>query len=246
MNPSGNSYFPTTHWTLVQTIGSGDAEASEKALGELCRRYWYPVYAFLRRSGRSEEDAEDLTQAFFEKLISENILEEMEPEGGSGKMRSFLLAVLKHMLVDESRYRRADKRGGGIPDFSLDHVEAEKRYRIEPVDTDDPEKVYLRAWALNLVETTRKKLREVFAKKGRAALFEELDPYLLSEEDAAPYATLAERLDSTEGAVRLLVHRTRAKFRAELEKEVANTLADASELEEEMDWLKKTLRQAAH
>ncbi len=246
MNPSGNSHFPTTHWTLVQTIGSADREESEQALGELCRRYWYPVYAFLRRSGRSEEDAEDLTQAFFEKLISENTLEEMEPDGRSGKLRSFLLAVLKHMLVDEHRFRKAGKRGGGVPDFSLDQVEAEQRYRYEPVDTDDPEKVYLRAWALNLVETTRAKLREVFASKDRSALFEILDPYLLSEDETPPYADLAERLDSTEGAVRLLVHRTRGKFRAELEREVANTVADPSEIEEEMDWLKNTLRPASH
>lgn len=245
MNPSGNSHFPTTHWTLVQTIGSGDRDQSEQALGELCRRYWYPIYAFLRRSGRSEEDAEDLTQAFFEKLISEETLQEMEPDGENGKLRSFLLAVLKHMLVDEHRYRKAGKRGGGFLDFSLDQMEAEQRYRYEPVDTDDPEKLYLRAWALNLVETTRMKLREIFAKKDRTALFEILDPFLLSTDDTPPYADLAEQLDSTEGAVRLLVHRTRGKFRAELERQVANTVADASDVEAEMDWLKATLRQGA-
>lgn len=236
-----HSHFPTTHWTLVQSIRHGDVTESHQALGELCQRYWYPVYAFLRRSGRSEEDAEDLTQAFFTKLISEDTLQAMEPDAGHGKLRSFLLAVLTRMLVDEKRHRTAEKRGGGIPNFSLDQLEAEKRYRYEPVDVEDPEKLFWRAWANNLVATTRDRMKAVFEKQNREALFEMLEPHLISEEGSLPYVEMANRLDSTEGAVRLLVHRTRKRFRTELEKEVANTIADSSELENEMDWLKNTL-----
>lgn len=239
MKPSDNPQFPTTHWTLVQTIRTGDSDAVAHALGEICQGYWYPVYAYLRRSGRNEQDAEDLTQAFFVKLISEETLKEAEAE--RGRLRTFLLAVLNRMLVDDTRHRNAAKRGGGTPDFSLDHMNAEERYRNEPADTDDPEKIYLRAWANQVLENARNKVRTAFSEEGREGLYQKIEPFLTTDEDTPPYGELAEELNSTEGAVRLLVHRTRKKFRTQLEKDVAHTVVDTNDVKKELDWLRSAL-----
>ncbi|MEM9018754.1 MAG: ECF-type sigma factor [Verrucomicrobiota bacterium] len=242
MKSRENPEFPTTHWTLVQTIRTGDSEEVAEALDEVCQNYWYPVYAFLRRSGKGEQDAEDLTQAFFAKLISEETLQHAEQE--RGKLRTFLLAVLNRMLVDDTRHRMAEKRGGGQPVFSLDHLDAEERYRNEPTDSDDPEKIYLRAWANQVIDASRNKLKSAFEKEGRESLYQKIEPFLTTDEDTPPYAKLANELNSSEGAVRLLVHRTRKKFRAQLEKDVAKTVIDAKDVDEELDWLKSALASA--
>lgn len=239
MKSSDSPQFPTTHWTLVQTIRTGDSDEVEHALNQICHGYWYPVYAYLRRSGRNEQDAEDLTQAFFAKLISEETLKEAEEE--RGRLRTFLLAVLNRMLVDEIRYRTAAKRGGGVPDFSLDHLEAEERYRNEPADTDDPEKIYLRAWANQVLENARGKVLTAFSEEGREDLYRKIEPFLTTDDDTPPYQELAEELNSTEGAVRLLVHRTRKKFRTQLEKDVAKTVVDSNDVKNELEWLRSAI-----
>lgn len=236
---SGPGHFPTTHWTLVQTIQGGSPEEAAKALETICHDYWYPIYAYLRRSGRKQHEAEDLTQAFFERLISEDTLKHVREE--RGKLRTFLLTVLVRVLSDDKRHRSAEKRGGLVETLSFEELHAEVRYRNEPADTDDPETIYLRAWAGTIVETARAALRESFEKKGKGKLFEVLNPYLFEEKSKPPYDELAARLGAKPGAVRLLVHRLRNTFRDLFEEEVARTVIRQEDIESELEWVKKAL-----
>ncbi|MCB1065769.1 MAG: hypothetical protein KDN20_22980 [Verrucomicrobiae bacterium] len=239
MNHQGPGQFPTTHWTLIQSIQEGSPEAAASAFEAICHDYWYPIYAYLRRSGRQPSDAEDLTQIFFERLIANDILQDVRKE--RGKLRTFLLTILVRLLIDAKRHQSAGKRGGGVEILSFEALNAEDRYRNEPADTDDPEKIYLRAWARNVTETAAAILKETFEKKGKAELYQTLEPFLFEEESKPPYAELAVKLDSTEGAVRLLVHRMRTTYRELFEKEVARTVIRPEDIESELAWLKSTL-----
>jgi RNA polymerase sigma-70 factor (ECF subfamily) len=170
LDGASNAAFPTTHWTLVRAVQHGSPEDAVKALESLCQRYWYPIYAFLRRSGYGQQDAEDLTQSFFVQLVSGEAIQAARQE--QGKLRSYFLGVLKNVLADHLRHRSAEKRGGGIQPLSFDAMAAEERYTHEPQDTRDPEWLFTRAGAHELFASVQGKLRTAFIETGRAEAFE--------------------------------------------------------------------------
>ena len=225
-------YFATTRWTVVLAASARSTPHADVALEELCRTYWYPLYAYVRRHGHSREDAEDLTQSFFARFLQKNYLENLR--GEHGKFRAFLLASLKHFLANEWRRARRQKRGGGVPPLSLDWQDADTRYRIEPADRLSPDKIYDRAWAVTLLERVITRLREENAADGKAALFERLKPFLMVGRGDIPYAQAAAGLAMTEGAARVAVHRLRRRYRELLREEIRQTLSDPAQVEEEM------------
>lgn len=230
--------FPTTRWSLIARVQAGDAD-SAAALGEICRRYWYPLYAFLRRSGVRPHDAEDVTQGFFLRVVSQEILHAASAEKGT--LRSFLLSSLKRHLADHCRSANAAKRGGGQVPLPIEWDDAEQRYSVEPVDPLDPEKLYYRAWAKSLFENVRTQMRAAFIAKNPAGNYGVIEPYLIPDEDRAPYRDIAGQLGSTEGAARLLIYRMRRKFREALEEEIARTVADPADIPGELAWLRAAL-----
>lgn len=232
--------FPTTHWTLVQIVQGGDKKQAALALEDLCSRYWYPVYAYLRRSGRSAPDAEDLTQMLFQKLVADEALQQVQQE--RGRLRSFLIGMIRRVISKQDRYDDAQKRGGGQTVLSLDETLADGRYANEPADLLDPERLYDRAWAMQLLETVRLKLRDSFVRNKRLADYEILEPYLGWDDAPAPHAELAERLRSNENAVTVLVHRLRKKFRELLEAEIFKTVMNPEDVAGELVWMREVLR----
>lgn len=212
--------------------GSRSTPNADVALEELCRTYWYPLYAYTRRQGHSKEDAEDLTQSFFARFLQRNYLEKLQ--AGQGKFRAFLLASLKHFLANEWDRASRQKRGGGVPPLSLDWQDADTRYRIEPADLLSPDKIYDRAWAVTLLERVIARLREESAADGKALLFERLKPFLMIGRGDIPYAEAAAGLAMTEGAARVAVHRLRRRYREVLREEIGQTLSDPGQAEEEM------------
>jgi len=231
--------FPSTHWTLVQIVQGEDRKSAAAALEAICGRYWYPVYAYLRRSGRSPHDAEDLTQMLFQKLVSDDAIRQVRQE--RGRLRSFLIALAGRVISRQNRHERAEKRGGGMTLISLDEEAAEARYTHEPADLLDPERLYDRAWALQMLESVRQSFRASFIKNKRLSDAEIIEPYLGWEDAPAPFAELGQRLGSNENAVRVLVHRLRKKFRERLESEIAKTVVDPQDIQEELHWLRAIL-----
>jgi DNA-directed RNA polymerase specialized sigma24 family protein len=231
--------FPTTSWTLVHVLQGADEAKSREALNEICKCYWYPIYAFLRRQGHPKSEAEDLVQQLFESLLAEGGLQEVRRD--KGKLRSFLIGAAKRQASRQRRRAQAEKRGGGEAPLSLDDVLAERRYALEPADPCDPEQLFERAWAVNLLETIRDRMRQSFERNGRLADYEALEAHLGWDDEPAPYAALALKLQSNESAVRVLVHRLRAKFREMLRQEVAKTVVSPAEVEAELAWLRRTL-----
>ncbi len=230
--------FPATRWSLVAKVRQGGPEA-RLAQEELCALYWYPIYAFLRRQGHHHEDAEDLTQGFFVKMLADESIE--AAERGKGKLRTFLLQVLKHHLFDERRYEAAEKRGGSRRPLSFDAMSAEERYAREPVDNRSPEALFTRAWAGELIAGVRLRLRGEFEVSGRGDVFETLLPFLLWDEEPPSYRDVAAKLNASETAVRLLVFRLRTKFRDQLRREISRTVETPEEIESEMTWLQSVL-----
>jgi RNA polymerase sigma factor (sigma-70 family) len=226
--------FATTHWSVVLAAGqSADAQASE-ALEQLCRTYWYPLYAYLRREDHSPTDAQDLTQEFFARLLARNSLAHVGPE--KGKFRSFLLAALRHFLSDQSDRARAVKRGGGAEVLSLDAQKAEERYRLEPVDRMDAEKIYERRWAMTLLEQALLRLRDESAAAGKTELFERLRSFVADDSEVT-CAEAATELGLSESAVKSALHRLRERYRAFVLEEIAHTVADPAEIEAEIRYL---------
>ena len=237
----GDTYqFPQTRWTFIGQLQNGTEKEKEVVWDWVSRHYWSPIYSFLRASGREHQVAEDLTQQFFEKLLTENILEKARFE--QGKLRSFLLGALKHMVSNQDRSGRTQKRGEGGKDLSIDTTNFELIYGEDFCHKEDPEKIYQRCWALALIETAEGQLRKEFAEEGRQELFGELEPYLRNEDLKPSYDELAAKLESTPGAVRLLVHRLRKRLRQLVEEEVGQTLTEASEVTSECEWIQETLR----
>lgn len=225
-------HFPATHWGLVAKVREG-GEPRRAALEELCALYWYPIYGFLRRQGYARHDAEDLTQGFFVKVLADETLE--AAEASKGRLRTFLLQVLKRHIADRLRQDNAQKRGSGRV-VSLQAEEAEARYAAEPMDGLDPEKIYLRGWCAQILNTARERLREPFIRTGQEPLFETLAAFLDAGDAQTPYATLAVRTGLTEVALRLHVFRLRQKHRALLKAEIAQTVSTPEELEAEWKW----------
>ena len=226
--------FATTHWSVVLAAGAGESTRAREALSRLCSTYWYPLYAFVRRRGCKPEDAEDLTQQFFARLLERDTLAHVDREGG--RFRSFLLKSLNHFLTDEWRRARAQKRGAGQI-LSLDAADAETRYRLEPVDERTPERLYERAWALALLNSVFHRLQDEYARGGKAALFGELKFCLTGQRSTIPYAELAQRLDLPENTLKTLVRRLRQRYRELLRDEVAQTVSSPRQIEAELQVL---------
>lgn len=232
---AGAASFATTRWTLVLSAARGDESSQAPgALAELCRAYWMPLYAFLRRRGHETHEAEDLTQEFFAHLLARDFLAGVCRE--KGKFRSFLLASLKHFLADQWDRAQAKKRGGGRTVIALDSLDAEARYRLEPADGLTPEKLFEKQWALALLEQVLGRLRTELTSQGKASLFEALQGTLTGA-GTTSYAALAAKRGMTEGAVKTAVHRLRHRYRELLRDEIAQTVACPEEVEEEIRYL---------
>ena len=229
--PRNRGVFATTRWSLVLAAGGS---GSEKALAELCAQYWYPLYAYVRRRGYDADDARDLTQAFFAKLLEKQDLKVADP--ARGRFRTFLLTSMKNFLAGEWRRRQALKRGGAVEVLSLDFESAEESYRREPYHELSPEAVYHRRWALGLLQTALAELREHYARSGKAELFEALEGCLAGDE-ALPYAKLAQRLGQREGALRTAASRLRSRWRKRLRELVAETVDRPQDVSDELGHL---------
>ncbi len=237
-SPSGSDRFATTRWSIVLHAADRSTPEGDQALQTLCGRYWYPLYAYVRRRGYSAADARDLTQDFFLSLLEKNGLQVADPE--RGRFRSFLLVSLKNLLAKDWDRRRAQKRGGDRQQFSIDLEAGEKRYQYEPADNWTPEKIFERRWALTLLEEVLQQLAVEYQSVGRAEMFECCRPYLVGE--GPSYDALAATLNTTAGALRVAVHRLRERYRELLRTEVAATLADPAKTEDELDCLRQALR----
>ena len=231
---SPSDWFPTTHWSVVLEAGQGSTAQAQEALEKLCQAYWYPVYAFVRRKGHAVEEAQDLTQAFFARILERQSLKSANP--GRGKFRSFLLGALGHFLADEWDRSHCQKRGGNRVILSLDDT-AETRYQQEPAHEVTPEKMYERRWALTLLEHAMNRLRRECTAAGKSELFECAEGMLSGADGAVSYAEVGSRLGMTEGAVRTAVHRLRRRYAGLLREEIAQTVSRPEDVEEEIQHL---------
>lgn len=231
--------FVTTHWSVVLSARRKDSPQSAAALETLCRTYWYPLYAYVRRQGQPPPDAQDLTQEFFARLLQKDYLKAAARE--KGRFRTFLIVALKRFLANEWDRARAQKRGGGQPLLSLDTELAEQRYRIEPVEGATADRVFERRWALTLLDRTMTRLREEFATGGKVAEFERLKACLTAERGEISYAKIAATLGVSEGAARVAVHRLRKRFREVFREEIAHTVSRPEDIEEEVRYLMSVL-----
>jgi DNA-directed RNA polymerase specialized sigma24 family protein len=229
------TWFTTTHWSLVLNAQDTTCPLAAAALEKLCRAYWYPLYVFVRRQGEDEESAKDLTQGFFARLLEKHYLAQVQRE--KGKFRCFLLAALKHFLADERDKARAQKRGGGQTLVSLDDSTGEERYRLEPVDAMDADKLFERRWALTLLEQARTRVREEYLECGKAGLYDHLKPFESGDQNAPSYAQVAAELGLTESAVKSAVFRMRQRYRELVREEVANTVDSPAEVDGEIRYL---------
>jgi RNA polymerase sigma factor (sigma-70 family) len=228
----GSERFRTTHWSIVIAAGRRSSPDGRDALATLCRVYWYPLYAYVRRQGHSPNDAQDLTQEFFARLLEKNIAG--KADRARGKFRSFLLASLNRFLANEWRRAGARKRGDGRVALALDLAAGEGRYTLEPTHEVTAEKIYERRWAMTLLEQTLARLRDEFERSGKLDLFEHLKPYLGGDLRNVPYRQIAAELEKTEGAVKVAVHRLRQRCRELLRAEIAETVSGPEEVDEEL------------
>jgi RNA polymerase sigma factor (sigma-70 family) len=233
----GPSRFPTTRWTLVVAAGDPHRNEARSALVSLCENYWYPLYAYLRRRGYPADQAQDLTQEFFIRLLEGRYLDRADPE--KGRFRSFLLTSLKFFVADEEDRQRAGKRGGGAV-VSLEFSSGEERYQREPAHDETPEWIFERRWALSVLDRVVDKLRDEFVQHGRTEHFERLKVFLLGQSDA-PYAALAREMKTSEGALKVAIHRLRKRYRELFRQEIADTVADPAEVESELRHLAAVL-----
>ena len=210
-------------------------------MAQLCRAYWYPLYVYVRRKGYSAADAQDLTQEFFTRLLTRNYVTSADRQ--KGKFRSFLLGTFEHFLAREWRRAHAEKRGGGQAVFSLDEMDAENRYLLEPIHELTPAKIFDRRWATTLLEQAMRRLEEECRTEEKRELFEKVKDVLSGNSAAASYAEIAHSLNMTEGALKVAVHRLRQKYGELLRLEVAQTVGSAEDVDEEMHYLFAVLRE---
>ena len=229
-----------TRWSVVLSARDGDAAKVKVALGELCEAYWLPLYSFARRTGKSAEDAEDLTQAFFARLIERDLFSKADAE--RGRLRSFLLGTFKHFLSDEWDKERALKRGGGRQIVSMDAAQAEERFAMEPADEESPDRCFEKRWALVVLDRVMRSLRDHYVSSGKGEVFEELHQYLAPESGGESYRKSAEVLGLTANAVRVAVFRMRQRYATELRAQIAETVESEEEIAEEIDFLFRAVR----
>src|SRR5581483_789879 len=230
---SGPSKFPTTRWSQVIAAGDPRRKDARLALVSLCENYWYPLYAYLRRRGYPSDQARDLTQEFFVRVLEGRYLDRAEPE--KGRFRAFLLTSLKFFVADEKDRQRAHKRGGGMV-VPLEFSSGEERYKREPAHDETPERIFERRRALSVLDRVLENLRKEFVQQGRPEHYERLKVFLLGQSDG-PYAARAQELNTSEGALKVAIHRLRKRYRELFRQEIADTVADPREVESELRYL---------
>jgi RNA polymerase sigma-70 factor (ECF subfamily) len=239
--PARKDRFATTHWSMVVSAGGPHSSEAGRALATLCENYWFPLYAFVRHAGYTAEDAQDLTQEFFVRLLTKNYLAIADRQ--RGRFRSFLLGAMKHFLANHQRREAAQKRGGHRLTISLDFHSGEDRYRqIEPVDNLTPERLYERRWAMTLLDLVLGRLREESLASGKMDLFEDLKAFLIGGAATSAYREVGEKLGMTEGAVKVAVHRMRRRYRKLLTEEIVRTTSSPEAFDEELAELLAALR----
>src|ERR1051326_7061908 len=231
------SRFPTTRWTLVLAAADPHRKDAHPALVSLCESYWYPLYAFVRRRGYPPDQAQDLTQQFFIRVLEGRYLDRADPD--KGRFRAFILTSLKFFVADEEDRNRAQKRGGGAL-LPLEFSSGEERYQREPAHDETPERIFERRWALAVLDRVVEKLRDEFVRHGRLEHFERLKVFLLGHSDA-PYAAMAHEMKTSEGALKVAIHRLRKRYRELFRQEIADTVADPAEVESELRYLATVL-----
>jgi len=227
-----HGWFATTHWTVILSAADTESPGAVEALERLCRTYWYPLYAFVRRKGHDATEAEDLTQEFFARLLRRDFPAGIKPEGG--RFRSYLLTALQHFLTNEWQKARAEKRGRGKSVLSLQELDAEGQYKHEPVDNTTPETLFDRRWASVLLDRVREQLRREYSAEGKRDLFEKLQTCLTGAERLLPYGELARQFGQSGSAVKMAVHRMRKRYGELLRQEVSQTVASSGDVEEEI------------
>ncbi len=224
--------FATTRWTMVIAAGQEDAPGARQALESLYQIYWPPLYCYLRRQGYDRSRAEDFVQGFFTHLLEKRGLETVKPQ--KHKFRSFLLASLKNFVADECRRARSERRGGGKCILSLEFEQAETHYALEPADRLSADRLFDRSWAMTVIGRAMEALKHEYVQAGKGELFEQLKSHVTTEPQAGVYRRTAEGLGMSEGAVRVAAHRLRRRLRELIRGEIAETVAPAEELEEEV------------
>ncbi len=227
--------FATTHWSVVLAASATTSPQAQNALATLCQAYWYPLYAYVRRQGHPPHDAEDLTQAFFCRLLEKRYLAGVRPEGG--RFRSFLLTALKGFLANEWDRAHAQKRGGTQAIISIDCARAESRLDLEPAHDVTAERIYEQQWAQTLLEQVLSGLRQEYVAGGKRELFDSINSSLSLPRGAVPYGAIAAQLKTTEAAIKMAVLRLRARYREQLRAEIAQTVSRPEEIEEEIRYL---------
>jgi RNA polymerase sigma factor (sigma-70 family) len=227
--------FPTTHWSRVVAAGDPVGPEARESLAILCDAYWYPLYAYIRRRGHTPEKAQDLTQDFFTRLLEKGLLAEADP--GRGRFRSFLRTVCAHYLANRRDRENTVKRGRGRAIVHIDAAQAEGRYRRELADLLTAERIFDRSWALTLLERVLVQLRREYEEGGRETLFEVLQVFLTEDPGAGAYSSTADRLGMTRGAVRVAVHRLRRRYGDILRREIAATVDDPAQIDDEIQGL---------
>jgi len=231
--------FVTTHWSVVLKAGRADTTRAREALAKLCKSYWYPLYAYVRRRGYSSHDAQDMTQAFFLCLLEQQSFANADPN--RGRFRSFLLGAMNHFIADEWKKACAQKRGGGQKILSLDLATAEQRFDLEPAVNVSPDQAFDRQWATTLLNEVLSRLENEYQHEGKTELFNALKQTLAGARESQPYAELAATLDMSDGAVRVAVHRLRKRYRDLLQVEISNTVGSPAEVKEELRYLFKAM-----
>src|SRR5262245_51142543 len=226
---SGNDPFLTTHWSLVVQAADRRAPASTDALEALCRTYWLPLYCYVRRRAPNIDEAHDLTQEFFARLLEKNYLAAAQPD--RGRFRAFLLTAFKHFLANEWEKARAQKRGGGKPSIPLDFSTGDLHHAIEPAGGLTPEEAYDREWAMTLLAAVIASLHEEFTRDGKQDEFDALKGFLTGEHAAETFAAAAQKLGRSEGAVKMAVQRLKGRFRERLREQIAQTVSGADEID---------------
>jgi DNA-directed RNA polymerase specialized sigma24 family protein len=227
------SRFPTTSWSMVVAARAHPAVGGREALTSLCQAYWYPIYEYIRHRGYPAQDAEDLTQEFFARLIEKNFAG--HADRARGRFRSFLLGAVKHFLTAESRHARAQKRGGGTRGLPLELDTAANRYHLQNRDASRPDKSFERRWALTVLDCALASLRTI-------KHFDQLKPFLTGGDSEISYALLSAELGMSEGALKVAIHRLRRRFAQSLREEIARTVASPAQVEEEMRYLLAVIR----
>ena len=227
----GGVAFTTTHWSIVLEA-QGESPVAQEALEKICRTYWRPIFAFLRRQGHSPEEAEDITQGFFAQLLERRKFSALRKE--KGRLRSFLLGALKYFVTDEQRRAMAIKRGKGERLISLEELRADDRIEIEPADPMSAEMIYERRWALTVLEQVLSRLKDEYRAAGNAELFDSLKALLPDEPGAPSQAEIGARMGMTENAIRQAFYRFRQRYQSLLREEIANTVATPGDIEDEL------------